>query len=152
MNEITKKAVLDNLEINSKTYENSYDKNQILKLLNNLINEVKNKYINIMNDSINSYGIDDYEDNLNKKIHKYKLRMLDTNDNESLYSKKIADKSIDETFHKLLNSSKNMKNFIKNFEKFDEFDETIIKNMENLNYAYKSSKNLIQKNYEDESL
>ena len=45
-----------------------------------------------MNDSINSYGIDDYEDNLNKKINKYKLRMLDINVNESLYSKKIADK------------------------------------------------------------
>lgn len=29
---------------------------------------------------------------------------------------------IDETFHKLLNNSKNLKNFIKNFEKFDEFD------------------------------
>ena len=151
MNEITKKAVLDNLEINSKTYENSYDKNQILKLLNNLSNELENKYIKIMNDSINSYGIDDYEDNLNKKIHKYKLRMLDTNENESLYSKKIADKSIDETFHKLLNSSKNMKNFIKNFEKFDEFDEIIVKNMDNLKSAYKSSKNLIQKNYEDET-
>lgn len=44
-----------------------------------------------MNDSINSYGIDDYEDNLNKKINKYKLRMLDININESLYSKKIAE-------------------------------------------------------------
>ena len=92
LNEITKNAVLDNLEINSKTYENSYDKNKILKLLNNLSNELENKYIKIMNDSINSYGIDDYEDNLNKKINKYKLRMLDININELLYSKKIADK------------------------------------------------------------
>ena len=152
LNEITKNEILENLEKNSKTYKNSYEKNEILPLLNNLSNDLKTKYIEIMNDTIHTYGIDDYEDNLNKTIKKYKLRMLDTNENESLYSKKVADKSIDETFFKLLKNSENLKNFIVNYEKFDEFDEIIRKNIDNLKSSYRSSKNLINKNYEDETL
>ena len=45
-----------------------------------------------------------------------------------------------------------MKNFIVNYEKFDEFDEIIRKNIDNLKSSYRSSKNLINKNYEDETL
>jgi hypothetical protein len=79
------------------------------------------------------------------------MRMLQNNENENLYEKKVADKSIDDTFHKLLNSSNNMNNFIKTYEKFDEFETNIQKNLENLNSAYISTKNLIIKNdYQEE--
>jgi len=68
-----------------------------------------------------------------------------------MYSKNVADKSIDETFHKLLNSSSIMYDFIKTFEKFDEFEKNMKNNIENLNSAYINSKNLIKKNeYEEE--
>ena len=126
-------------------------KNSIIKFLNDSLDEIKNNFIIPMNNSINNYGIDDYENNLNSKINQKTLRMLQNNENENLYEKKVADKSIDETFHKLLNNSNNTNNFLKTFEKFEIFENNLQKNIENLNTAYKNSKNLIKKNeYEEE--
>ena len=150
LNEITKNEIVESIEKNSKNYEESYDKNKILKFLNDSINEVKNKYIHTMNNSIYSYGIDNYKDNLNKKINENKLRML--NENETLYNKKVADKSIDEKFHKLLNNSNNMKNLIKNYENSNEFEKIIQKNIDKLEFAYKTSKTLIKKNEYSEEI
>ena len=149
MNQITKNKIIDNIDKNSKNYENSYDKNSVLKYLNVVFNDLKNNYFNPMNNSIKNYGIDDYENNLIAKINNKTMRLLQTDDN--LHSKKVADKSIDETFHKLLNNSNNVNNFIKNFEKFDDFETKIENSIEKLNSAYKYSKNLIISNaYEDE--
>jgi hypothetical protein len=149
MNQITKNKIIDNIDKNSKNYENSYEKNSVLKYLNVVYNDLKNNFIIPMNNSIKNYGIDDYENNLIAKINNKTMRLLQTDDN--LHSKKVADKSIDETFHKLLNNSNIMNNFIKNFEKFDEFENNMKNNIENLNSAYINSKNLIKKNeYEEE--
>ena len=151
MNELTKHQIVDNIETNAQNYENSYKKETILKFLNDSLKDIKNNYINPMNNSINNYGIDDYANNLNAKINQKTLRLLQNNENENLYEKKVADKSIDETFHKLLNNSNNVNNFINTLEKFDEFETKIQKNIENLNSAYKSTKNLIIKNeYQEE--
>ena len=151
MNEITKHQIIDNIEKNAQNYENSYKKDSIIKFLNDSLDEIKNNFIIPMNNSINNYGIDDYENNLNSKINQKTLRMLQNNENENLYEKKVADKSIDETFHKLLNNSNNTNNFLKTFEKFEIFENNLQKNIENLNTAYKNSKNLIKKNeYEEE--
>ena len=145
LNFISKNEILDKIENNSILYEKNYNKEKILFFLNESFNEIKN-FIDIMNNSIYFYGIDEYENNLNKKIHQ-KNRILNK---ENLYEKKIADKSIDETFHKLLNNSKNLKNFIKKFEKFDEFEKIIQKNINNLFSSYKNSKNIIKNNNYDE--
>ena len=151
MNEITKHQIIDNIEKNAQNYENSYKKDSIIKFLNDSLDEIKNNFIIPMNNSINNYGIDDYQNNLNAKINQKTLRMLQNNENENLYEKKVADKSIDETFHKLLNNSNNTNNFLKTFEKFEIFENNLQKNIENLNTAYKNSKNLIKKNeYEEE--
>ena len=151
MNEITKHQIIDNIEKNAQNYENSYKKDSIIKFLNDSLDEIKNNFIIPMNNSINNYGIDDYQNNLNAKINQKTLRMLQNNENENLYEKKVADKSIDETFHKLLNNSNNTNNFLKTFEKFEIFENNLQKNIENLNIAYKNSKNLIKKNeYEEE--
>ena len=151
MNEITKHQIIDNIEKNAQNYENSYKKDSIIKFLNDSLDEIKNNFIIPMNNSINNYGIDVYQNNLNAKINQKTLRMLQNNENENLYEKKVADKSIDETFHKLLNDSNNTNNFLKTFEKFEIFENNLQKNIENLNTAYKNSKNLIKKNeYEEE--
>ena len=151
MNEITKHQIIDNIEKNAQNYENSYKKDSIIKFLNDSLDEIKNNFIIPMNNSINNYGIDVYQNNLNAKINQKTLRMLQNNENENLYEKKVADKSIDETFHKLLNNSNNTNNFLKTFEKFEIFENNLQKNIENLNIAYKNSKNLIKKNeYEEE--
>ena len=92
MNEITKHQIIDNIEKNAQNYENSYKKDSIIKFLNDSLDEIKNNFIIPMNNSINNYGIDDYENNLNSKINQKTLRMLQNNENENLYEKKVADK------------------------------------------------------------
>ena len=144
LNLIMKNEIFDNIEKKSILYEKNYDKNKILLFLNDFNNEIKNNFEKMKN-SIFFYGIDEYENNLNKKIQK--MRIL----NENLSEKKIADKSIDETFQKLLNNSKKINFFIKNFEKFDEFDNIIQNNIEKLFSSYNNSKNNIKNNnFEEE--
>jgi hypothetical protein len=151
LNENTKNVIYENIDKNSKVYEEAYEKENVLEFINNLSNKVKNEYIEIMNDSIYSYGIDDYKNNLNNKMNERRLRILENNETETLISKKVADKSIDQTFHNLLKNTQNLKSFIKNNEKFDEFDNIIRTNIDKLNSSYKISKNLIIKNnYEEE--
>ena len=67
-------------------------KNSIIKFLNDSLDEIKNNFIIPMNNSINNYGIDVYQNNLNAKINQKTLRMLQNNENENLYEKKVADK------------------------------------------------------------
>ena len=150
LNQITKNQIYENINKNSEDYEKNYEKENILEFINNSFNKVKNEYIEIMNDSIHSYGIENYKKNLEKKIDGARRRRLQNNNTVSLYSKNVADKSIDETFHNLLNNSQNLKSFIKNYD-FDKFDEKIKINIEKLNSKYKYSKNLIDNfNYEEE--
>jgi hypothetical protein len=151
LNENTKNVIYENIDKNSKVYEEAYENENVLEFINNLSNKVKNEYIEIMKNSIYSYGIDDYQNNLNNKINKYKLWMSENNETETLVSKKVADKSIDQTFNNLLNNLQNLKSFTKNYEKFDKFDNIIRTNIDKLNSSYKISKNLIIKNnYEEE--
>ena len=105
-----------------------------------------------MNNSIYSYGIDDYQNNLNNKMNERRLRMLENNETQTLDSKNFADKSIYDKFHNLLNNSQSLKSLLKNYEKFGEFDEIIRTNIDKLNASYKNSKSLIIKNnYEEET-
>ena len=76
LNNITKHEIFDNIQKHSIVYENAYEKEKVLEFINNLFNKVKNEYIEFMNNSIYSYGIDDYKNNLNNKMNKNKLRML----------------------------------------------------------------------------
>ena len=64
-----KNEIFDNIEKNSILYEKNYDKNKILLFLNDFNNEIKNNFEKMKN-SIFFYGIDEYENNLNKKIKK----------------------------------------------------------------------------------
>ena len=152
LNNITKHEIFDNIQKHSIVYENAYEKEKVLEYINNLFNKVKNEYIEIMNDSIHSYGIDDYQNNLNNKMNERRLRMLENNETQTLDSKNVADKSIYDKFHNLLNNSQSLKSLLKNYEKFGEFDEIIRTNIDKLNSSYKNSKSLIIKNnYEEET-
>ena len=119
-----------------------------MKFLNVSLNDVKNNFIVPLNRSIENYGIDNYENNLNAKINQKTLRILQ---NEGLKEKKVADKSIDEKFHNLLGSSNNTNNFIKNYENFDNFEKKMERYLKNLSLGYDNSKNTINNNeYEEE--
>ena len=113
-----------------------------------------------MKENINSYGKNDYSDNLENEIIKHNerkrrlhQRLLTEEEIELINQEKIADKAIDDTFKNLLTSSNNSKTYINTFEKFDEFDKLITKYINKVNSAYIISKNRIEDNdYEDEIL
>ena len=137
------------IENNSKLFENYFNKDKILNFNNSLLNYINREYIDKLNNSIFSYGIDNYKDNLNKKINEKKLRLLKTNENDNLYTKRVADKFIDETFHKLLSKSNSTKKLIKNYQ-FFEFLNILNEKIEILNKEYITYTNAIKKNDIDE--
>ena len=140
---------ITNIENYLKLFENYFNKDKISNLNNSLLNYINNEYINILNNLILSYGIDDYKKNLNNKINE-KLRLLENNENENLYYKRVADKSIDETFDKLISKSNYTKNFIKNYQ-FFEFVNNLNEKIETLNKEYTIYTNVIKKNNMNEN-
>jgi len=156
LNKVTKDLILTNLESNSKVYENSYKIKEFNNLMNETYSSIKSNYIKKINDSIYSYGLDNYPYNLNLKMNQKSLRRLDNDitEEEKTNEKvlRVAVQSIDDTINQLLISSENAKRFIKTFEKFDEFDNILKKNINNLNYAYKLSKQIIEDyNFEEDT-
>ena len=139
-------------------YINYFNLEQFNEEVNNIYLNIKDQYIANINISINNYGIDLYPNNLENKIDeinekkkKRRGRILTEEEITNIIKEKVADKAIDEAFSKLINSSYNSKIFINSLKDFDEFNSIIENNINKLNYAYKSSLNLIKKNnYEEE--
>ena len=155
LNRITKDIILVNLDKNSQDYENSFNLNIFKNSVDSTFSLKKENYIDSMNESIYQYGPKDYSNNLDIEVNSRRLRRLDTGlseqESSNDYQQMIADKSIDEVFHKLLNNSENTKRFINSFEQFNEFNNIIEKNINELNLAYKISKETIDNNnYEEE--
>jgi hypothetical protein len=153
MNEVTKNGILDTIEQNSENYLNYYDANEFIEKTNNIHLNIKQNYIENLNNSINNYGIEEYPNNLENEIlrqteiHQKKTRrMLSEEEIDNLNKEKIADKAIDETFKKILASSLNAKTFIYSLEKFDDFDKLLDENINKLNIAYKISLKIIKDN------
>ena len=156
LNRLTKDKILPNIDKNSKDYENSFNLDKFIKSVNNTFNLIKDNYIESINESIYKYGPNDYPNNLYSEVNRRRLRRLDItlNEEENIndYIQKVADKSVDETFQKLLINSDNTKRFIKTFEQFEEFDKIIQKYINDFNYAYKASKKIIEDNdYEEDT-
>ena len=77
--------------------------------------------------------------------------MLSEEEVDNFNKERIADKTIDENFKKILKSSINAKKLIYSLEKFDEFDDIINENINKLNIAYKESlKRIKDKDLEEE--
>ena len=158
VNEATKDKISSTVETNAVDYINYFNQEEFNKQTNHIYSNIKEQYIDNINIAINNYGIDDYPNNLETEINavgenrrRRLLRGLTEDEITNFIKERVADKAIDDTFSKLLVSSNNAKVFINSFKKFDEFITEIEKNINNLNFAYKSSLNLIKKNnYEEE--
>ena len=158
LNEVSKYEIIKNLEENSRQYENSINLDEFNNFSNNTYLYVKDKYIDNMELSLESYGIEEYPSNLEIEINniqkRNRRRLNGEYSEEDRYKEqkeRIADKAIDETFQKLFNSSEEAIRFIKSFEKFEEFDRNLKKYINKLNTAYKTSQKIIEENdYEDE--
>jgi len=135
-------------------YKNNYDNKEFIEKARLTFEEIKNKFINNINDAIDNYGKgEEYQDNLEKEINRqlqiiYRRlnQRLTEEEIENEYKGKIGDKTLDETLSKILISSKYAKRFIDNYENFDIFDKIINDNINKLNIAYKKSLKIIKDN------
>ncbi len=159
LNHETKNIIVNTLDKNSMEYKNYYNNEEFIEKIDLTNNEIKDKYINNINDTIYNYGIEEYSNNLEKEINRQsqtiqrrRNRLLTEEEIEKDHKEKIADKAIDDTFSKILISSNNAKKFIDNFESFDNFDKIINDNINKLNIAYKKSSKIIKDNNYDEEI
>ena len=159
LNKETKNKITDTVGKNSKDYINYFNDKEFVEKLNNTFINIDKKYIKNINESIEEYGKENYPNNLEIEIDRQTKRylrrlerLLTEEEIENEHKEKIADKTIDDTFSKLLTSSNNTKRFINSFEKFSDFDSIINENINKLNTAYKYSlKRIKDNNYVEET-
>ena len=158
INKETKFSTLNNIEKKASEFENYYKEDELIKKINIVLSSIDNNYNNILN-SIDSYGITDYPNVLENEINridKRARRRLNNEqteeDEEKEYNEKVADKSLDENFKKLLKVSNNTKIFIQTYEYFDKFIESIEKNKKKLNLSYKHAQQAIIDAFQGEDI
>ena len=130
-----------------------------MKIRNNTYSSLKNENIDIIKQSINTYGTTEYPNILQNEINRIDSRILrrlngeqTEDDTVEEYKEKVADKAIDENFNKLLNISESTLNFIKTYENFDKFEEIIQKYKKTLKISYKESQQIIENTYKDDDI
>ena len=155
----TKDKIITYLNKNCEDFEKSYNNiNDITDIINNLYLRIKNNFTNI-NNSINNYhGIEEYPEYLEMEINRINdRRMRRLNDKQTEegileeFKERFPDSSLDENFQKILNSSKNAKNFVNTFEKFEELKKMISSYIIKLNTSYDNSRQSIKDNFEIDS-
>lgn len=159
LNKETKNKITETIGKNSKNYIDYFNDKEFIEKSNNTYINIDKKYIKNINESIDEYGKENYPNNLEKEIDRQTernirrlQRLLTEEEIENEHKEKIADKSIDDTFSKLLTSSNSTKRFINSFEKFNNFDKIINENINKLNSAYKLSlKRIKDNNYVEET-
>ena len=159
LNKETKNLTIQFLDKNSEEYEKIYNTDKFYEEMNKTYKSIKEENIDIILNEIQSYGSteNEYKDNLQNEIDKIERRNLRRLNGEGTeediseeYKEKVADKSIDENFHKLLNSSENTISFINSFEYFYKFEENLEKYLTKLNISYKESQETIDTVYKEE--
>ena len=153
LNYETKNIISKTMAKNILEYKNYYNKEEFIENVDLAYKEIRDNYINNINDSIYNYGMEEYPNNLEKEIDRQsqtiqrrRNRLLTEEEIENDFKEKIADKALDDTFSKILISSSNAKRFIDNFENFDNFDKIINENINKLNVDYKKSLKIIKDN------
>jgi hypothetical protein len=157
LNKATKDKITLNVEKNSKNIEN-LDPSEFILQSNNSFQYFNSNYITNISHSIDSYGPDNYKNNLDLERSNKRQRLLrrlqGTETEEEIAQEsydRIADSGIEETFQKILSTSTNIKNYFDSLEAFNDFDKKINKYKNNINIGYKASKELIARNeYEEE--
>ena len=135
VDEISNDQIIKNFEKNSNNYEKSFNLDKFITNSNSTYLNIKENYIDNMLNYANNY-FSNFNTNFEKEIYKENAE--------------IIDKNIDVTFPKLLKSVDNMKIFIQTLKEFNEYDKMILKNINNVNIAYKESKKLLEDNNGDE--
>ena len=137
IDKISNNQIISNFEKNSNNYENSFKLEEFVNLSNATFLNIQNNHINNMISYLNDYN-SNFTSNFNKEIYKENNELIDN--------------PMDETFPKLISSLDNTKIFIETLKEFNDYDTIIIQNINNINLAFKESRELIDKNnYEEEN-
>jgi hypothetical protein len=121
-------------ETNSRNYENSINLNEFLQNANETFLSIKDNYINNITSNLNNY-YDNYPKEFLKEINQ---------ENNIVYN------NLDESFQKVTKKINNAELLIESLKEFNDYNKTIIKNINNLNLAYKESKKIIEDSDDDE--
>ena len=120
--------------IDEKYYNFLYS-NEFKNLSDNIYYSIKEKYTNNIMQSINSYGISDYEQILENEMDRYSnLRSLSDYEEEGR-------NDITGIFNNLFFELEQEKIMINEY--LDGFDDIILANINNINLSYKKSKNIL---------
>ena len=159
INTQTKNLTLTNLEKNSKKFEENINSHNIIKLKNETYDLIQNNFIENILEKINGYGINEYPNNLNIEIDRINSRTLrrlngeqTEEDSYEEYHEKVADASIDENFHGLLNQSQNTLKELQTNENFNKTIDIIKTNIKRHNISYKESQQIIYNSYRDDEM
>ena len=151
----TKNIILNNINKNSKIFIENLNTNAFNELSNKTYSLTKEIYEKIKN-SINIYGIKEYNNNLNNEIININLRNIrrlngEMTDEDQEKEKNInIDRGVSEIFKKLLEYSENLIIFVNGFEEFNKFKNNIINALNSLDDSFSKSKNqIIKNNYEN---
>ena len=136
VDEISNDQIITNFEKNANNYEKSFNLNEFITNSNTTYLNIKENYVDNMIYYTNNY-YSNFLTNYEKEIYKENTE--------------INDKHIDVTFPKLLKNVENMKIFIQTLKEFNEYDKIILKNINNVNIAYKESKKLLDDNNDEEN-
>ena len=147
----TKDIIVQNLEKNENYFKNNYSFNIFETKSNNITNKLKESYFDTMIYYIkHSYGTIDnvYLINLAKEMvnYFYENRLVEVN-NDNIINSNI---NIEDTLKSLYNSTLYINDFIKKFNLFYNFDQTIKKYINIINEQYIISQNNIKtQNYDE---
>jgi hypothetical protein len=145
INKITKNETLSHLENNTQIFLDNLDLNKFLEHKDNIYTSITKYIIDKIKNAINSYGIEDYPNKLNDEIDRLqsrRLRRLNGEETEKdIYEeiKEASNDNLSKNLNKLLLKSENTINYIKAFESFDEFNESVNKNLKKLNMSSKET-------------
>ena len=144
---------MDNLEKQSKIFEDNYDLKKFYNCSNNTLLYFKNNFIDNINKSLNDYGTNNYIENLESEINKYEERYRNRRAlTEEDIKDKIADKQLDSTLRDLLTKSNSTQSFLNSLKQFDDFDNIITNNITKLKTEYKEAENILKNNNYDDDL
>ena len=137
IDKLSKNQILSNFEKNTQNYEDSLNSEEFHNVSNTIILNLKSNYFDSMSSYINNYY---------SKFSKIFEEEVYKENNE------IIDRPLEETFEKLLINKDNIKLFFDTLKEFNDYDILIVKNINNLNLAFKESQKLIEdSNYEEEN-
>jgi len=151
-----KEQELQILKENSDKYEDLLNYEGFIDLSSNIHSFFEENYFKNITESIEIYGPKNYKENLEIEKMKYEkrnLRILEGTETEedisNIFLERIADKALDHTFQKILNTSMMVKSFMNNLKEFKDFDDKIQNNIQKIKENYKESLVLIKEKKED---